>query len=720
MADFALIIGDVARHLLGEPNVVLSSKDELRFGAKGSLAVNLKVGTWYSHEENVGGGVIDLVKREVPGEVPMDWLKREGYVDDDTTEATFDYRDEAGRVVYQVVRTAGKKFRQRRPDAKGGWINNIRGVKRILYRLPELLGAAASGSAVYVPEGEKHCDALAALGLRATTNPGGAGKWVADYSAYLRDQDVVVLPDCDDVGRKHADQVAASLQGVAKRVRILALPDLKHKGDVVDWLRAGGTATRLEELAAAAPDWVSRGDDDGDEVPPPEFSEEALALKLAARHVGDVRYVAAWGKWYRWTGSYWRLDDVRETFNLARLVCREEAVKVNQPGLARSVASAKVRAAVLSLTCEDPRIATGADRWDVDPWLLNTPDGVVDLKTGLTRPNRAEDLMTRVTTVSPAAGADCPTWKKYLERVTDKNEELQLYLQRACGYMLTGTTYEHAMFFLYGLGANGKSTFVDAISGVLGSYHTTAAIETFTASINDRHPTELANLRGARLVSSTETEEGRWAESRIKALTGGDKVSARFMRQDFFEYTPTFKLVVFGNHKPGLRTVDDAFRRRMNLIPFIVKIPPMDRDLHLGERLRGEWGAILQWMVDGCLTWQRRGLDAPGVVVSSTDQYLEQEDTFKTWMDDCCVADGSAFTPTLWLFTSWKKWAERAGEYVGSQKRFVHRLEGAGFAADRVGTAGKDLRRGYRGLSLVPESGRGAGEEPELGGGSHF
>ena len=174
-----------------------------------------------------------------------------------------------------------------------------------------------------------------------------------------------------------------------------------------------------------------------------------------------------------------------------------------------------------------------------------------------------------------------------------------------CGYALTGITREHALFFLYGTGANGKSVFLNTVSGIMADYATTAPIETFIASRDERHPTDIAGLQGARLVTAFETEDGRrWAESKLKALTGGDRVAARFMRQDFFEFVPQFKLLIAGNHKPRLRAVDEAMRRRFNLVPFTVTIPEPERDKDLAEKLRDEWPGILRWMVERCLAWQ--------------------------------------------------------------------------------------------------------------------
>ncbi|MGD7248220.1 phage/plasmid primase, P4 family, partial [Ralstonia pseudosolanacearum] len=216
----------------------------------------------------------------------------------------------------------------------------------------------------------------------------------------------------------------------------------------------------------------------------------------------------------------------------------------------------------------DPKHAATADEWDADVWALNTPGGVVDLRTGQLRPHRREDRMTKVTTATPRGrnGEGCPAWLAFISDITGGNTDLAAYLQRVVGYCLTGVTSEHALFFLYGTGANGKSVFVNVLATILGDYAANAPMDTFMEARGDRHPTELAGLRGSRLVSSIETEQGRrWNESKVKAITGGDKVSARFMRQDFFDYLPQFKLLIAGNHKPAIRNVDEAMKRRLHL-----------------------------------------------------------------------------------------------------------------------------------------------------------
>src|ERR1700678_3481047 len=277
---------------------------------------------------------------------------------------------------------------------------------------------------------------------------------------------------------------------------------------------------------------------------PPAFSDDALAQRFADRHEGALRFIAAWGQWFRYNGKVWRQDDTLHAFDLARRICREASAECNgKEGVKAALASAKTVAAVERLARSDRRIAATIDQWDAEPWLLNTPDGVIDLRSGRLRPHRGDDYMTKITAVGP--GGDCPIFLAFLHRISGSDPELVAYFRREVGDALTGSTREQSLFFGYGTGANGKGVLLSTVAGILADYHRTAPIETFTVTNGDRHPTELAMLRGARLVTATETEEGRqWAEARVKQLTGGDRVPARFMRQDFFEYLPQFKLFI--------------------------------------------------------------------------------------------------------------------------------------------------------------------------------
>ena len=402
------------------------------------------------------------------------------------------------------------------------------------------------------------------------------------------------------------------------------------------------------------------------------FSDDALALRFTEKHGGILRYVAEWHRWYRWLGTHWQPERTLLAFDLARDLCRAAAKGANTGG--KGLASSTTVNAVVSLARADRRHAATTDQWDVDPWLLNTPGCTILLKTGESRVHAIGDHITKVTAVTPQQAA-CPIWLRFLETVTDGDLQLSGFLQRVAGYALTGSTRDQAMFFLYGLGANGKGVFINTLTGILGEYCRTAPMEMLLASKQDRHPTELAGLMGCRLVTAVETEQGRrWAEAKIKTLTGGDKVPARFMRGDFFEYTPTFKLLFAGNHKPGLNSVDEAIRRRFNLVPFTVTIPVERRDPELGEKLKAEWPGILQWMVDGCLDWQQHGLAAPACVMAATNAYFAEQDVVRNWMNECTTEDAQAELRASVLFGSWKEWCMENNEYAGSQKVFSQKL----------------------------------------------
>jgi putative DNA primase/helicase len=485
------------------------------------------------------------------------------------------------------------------------------------------------------------------------------------------------------------------LSGKASSQRTKSSQQMDYDNDNQNF--AGGIMSNVVAFATARHEQEIEASPLSD-VPP--FSEEALALEFAAAHQHDLRYVPTWG-WLHYDRK-WKLDDQLTAFDFSRRICRQAARECDKGPQAAAIASAKTVAAVERLARSDRLLIANVEQWDSDQFMLSTPNGVVDLKTGRIRQARPLDYVTKMTAVSPIDG--CPSWTEFLKRITDGDDELQSYLQRMVGYMLTGDTREHALFFAYGTGANGKSTLINAVSGMIADYHKTAPIETFTESKSDRHPTDLAGLRGARMVTAVETEEGRrWAEAKIKTLTGGDKISARFMRQDFFEYVPQFKLLIAGNHKPSLRTVDEAIRRRFHLIPFTVTIPPEQRDATLGDRLKDEWPGILAWAIEGCLRWQAIGLAPPRAVQEATSKYLEAEDSINAWIDETCRRDPNAFTASARLFSSWTVWASLSGEAVGTQKSFVHSLESRGFEQQRrrLGDRYSNPVRGFSGLRVA-------------------
>jgi P4 family phage/plasmid primase-like protien len=456
-----------------------------------------------------------------------------------------------------------------------------------------------------------------------------------------------------------------------------------------EWCREKGDARQLKRL------WDRAGAAGADDAP--AFSDEAIALQLTAEQGDDARYVAVWNRWLLWNDGHWVFDNTMQMWNRARDLCRRVSKGTQNKKLAADVASHKKVAAVISLARADRQHAAMTSQWDTDLWLLKSAGPVIDLQTGDARDAEREDYCTKAAAVAPSF-AYCPLWRAFLERITAGDAELKLYLQRIAGYCLTGIASEHVLFFFFGSGSNGKSVFINTLVGIWGDYATVSPMETFTATHTDRHPTDLAGLRGARLVVANETEADRqFAESRIKALTGGDKVAARFMRQDFFEYTPQFKLVIVGNHKPALSSVDEAIRRRIHLVPFTVTIPEAERDLGLPDKLKAEWPSILQWAIDGCTEWQRIGLAPPQGVLDATAEYFTEEDALARWIDECCRTGREQWGIGGKLWQSWKAWAERNNERVGTRKGFGQAMNNRGHKSD----ASQGVR-GYAGIDLQP------------------
>jgi putative DNA primase/helicase len=289
-------------------------------------------------------------------------------------------------------------------------------------------------------------------------------------------------------------------------------------------------------------------------------------------------------------------------------------------------------------------------------------------------------------------------WDAFLAKVVP-DEEVRAYLQRICGYSLTADISEHALFFFYGLGGNGKGVFLNTLRAILGDYASAAPAEMFMESQAQRHPTEIARLAGRRLIVSQEIERNqRWAESKINALTGGDPIVAHFMRQDDFEFYPQFKLALAGNHKPSLRSVNQAIRRRLQMIPFMVTIPDKERDRELKDKLKAEWPGILASFVRGCLEWQKDGLNPPKAVREATEAYLAEEDTVGRWIDDRCAVDKISTAYSAELYADWLWWCERVGERASSQKSFGQSLLDREYRQTRDGTG----QRQWIGIALKP------------------
>ncbi|MEW6523649.1 MAG: phage/plasmid primase, P4 family [Bacillota bacterium] len=635
--------------------------------------------------------------------------------------ATYNYRGESGKLIFQVCRTADKRFFQRRPDGNGGWINGLGNVKPVLYRLPELLQAVQRGEVAYVPEGEKDCDNLTRLGLAATTNPMGAGKWREHYSEWLKGANVVVLPDNDEPGIKHAKQVARSLHGKAASVRVLELPGLPSKGDVSDWLAAGGTKDGLLRLAAAAPEWRptesdqvksknATVDEHGHDYRPTDYGN---AERLVAAHGQDIKYCWPWRKWYIWTGARWLEDTRGEVLRRAKQIIRNmygEATQIDDDRerreflkfVLRSEQKDRLKAAV-ELAASETGIPVLPNEFDADPWLLNCANGTLDLRTGDLRPHRRQDMLTKQAPVAFDPDAKCPRWQQFLNEIMDGNDNLVRFLQRAAGLSLTGDTSEHLLLVLHGSGRNGKSTFLNTLLSVIGDYGMTTAPDLLLAKYSDRHPTELADLFGKRFVTAIESGEGRrFNEPLLKQLTGGDPVKARRMREDFWQFNPTHKLWLATNHKPQVRGTDLAIWSRIKLIPFAVQFPDGDprQDKQLPAKLREELPGILRWAVEGCLAWQREGLGVPDEVRTATESYRQDQDVLAAFLAECCMVNPLAKVPAKDLYQCYLQWCDENGERATTQRDFGMRLTERGFERYRGGKKGSIV---WRGIGILNE-----------------
>lgn len=418
-----------------------------------------------------------------------------------------------------------------------------------------------------------------------------------------------------------------------------------------------------------------------------DLSHDALALDMGARSWDrDARHVMLWGKWLFWAGSHWAKDMTCENFRRTRGYLGESARELlawaekraeelqasgDEKGAEKLLGCAKNEArllrhkstiaAVESLAQSNAASAVAADIFDANTRLLGTPGGTVDLKTGQVQPAKREDLITRLTSVSPQNG-DPKLWLKFLNDAFQGDKEMIAFLQRAAGYSLTGETSEHKLLFCYGGGRNGKGTFLETLFHITSDYSRRIAATALLNSHGEKHPTDLAGLHGARFVVGSELPRGKsWDEAALKDLTGGDVLTARFMRQDFFDFRPQFTLWIAGNTMPSFKGVDEALRARVVLIPFTVTVPPEKRDRLLPEKLRQEAGQILTWAIKGAIEWYKDGLKVPAKVADASREYMDGEDTLGQFLADETLPESLAFVTTTELYQRFSQWCAQQG-----------------------------------------------------------
>ena len=410
----------------------------------------------------------------------------------------------------------------------------------------------------------------------------------------------------------------------------------------------------------------------------------------------DVRYCAPWKKWLLWDGKRWNIDEkgaiyemgektVRKFFEKAPRQCRTTDEVMTMMAHARRSSTAHKIESMLTTTRWHHRVSILPDEMDRDQFLLNCENGVIDLHCGRLYPHLRERMITKVSPVVFDEEADCPTWKKFLKDIFDNNRELIKFVQRFLGCCLTGDMSAQSMFILYGNGANGKSTFINVVNKIMGDYATTTPTETFMQKKGEQASNDIARLKGARFVTAMESDEhGRLAESIIKRLTGNDVISARFLYGEYFEFIPTFKIVMATNHKPRVSGMDYAIWRRIKLIPFEQTFPVEKQDKRLPEKLERELPGILKWMVEGCIKWQRDGLGDAEAVSAATDEYKNQMSDIQMFLSDCCTMEEEGMVRACDIYSAYKNWCEENNERAKSNRNFGMLLVEAGLDKVRL------------------------------------
>jgi putative DNA primase/helicase len=444
-------------------------------------------------------------------------------------------------------------------------------------------------------------------------------------------------------------------------------------------------------------------------------TELANAQRFIERHGDNLRFVPAWGKWLVWSGRHWQVDDGCRVETLARDVVDEvwrgveasmrtveRSEAVSMVSFAKATASANGIQHFLSLARSEPGVPIKPAELDKNEWLLNCENGTIDLRTGELRPHSKSDYITKLCPTLYTKNHSSDTWERFVAEIMGGDAELVGFLQRLCGYWLTGSIRDHVLPIFYGTGANGKSVFLGTIEAMLGTdYAMHAPPDLLMVKRHDSHPTERADLFGRRLVTCVETESGgRLAESLVKELTGGDIIRARRMREDFWQFKPSHKLVVAANYKPIVRGQDHGIWRRLRLVPFAVTIPTDKQDKTLPDRLRKELHGVLTWCVRGCLEWQAKGLQEPQIVLGATEGYRADQDILADFFDECCLIEPHATVSAGRLYQAYTAWCKANGHDPDNSTVFGRKLGERGFESRKV-SGGSKVRDG---ISLLVSS----------------
>lgn len=428
----------------------------------------------------------------------------------------------------------------------------------------------------------------------------------------------------------------------------------------------------------------------------PRLSDTGNAERLVNLYGQDLRYCQPWKSWLVWDGTRWKKDNRKTVLRLGKQVIKEmyragENIQDQHERsqfmkhVAKSDQVNKIRS-MIELATADKRVAITPEDLDQNPYLLNLNNGTFDLINMEFRAHRREDNITKLIPIDYNVGATCPRWKQFLEQIMDDSQSMIDFLQRAIGYSLCGNTSEQVMFILFGTGANGKSTLIETIADLLGEYATQTPTETLLNRGNGSIPNDIARLKGARFVYAMEAEQNRYlAESRVKQLTGGDTISARYLYGEYFQFAPEFKLFLSTNHKPEIRGTDYAIWRRIRVIPFTVHIPEEKQDPTLKEKLAQELPGILNWALRGYTRWKEKRLSYPEPILNATKEYRSEMDILAEFLETRVQQNAQASTKASELFQVYKEWCSENNEKPMSQRTLGLRLAEHGFQKKRTG-----------------------------------
>jgi putative DNA primase/helicase len=418
-----------------------------------------------------------------------------------------------------------------------------------------------------------------------------------------------------------------------------------------------------------------------------QYTDTTNADRLVKEFGSCIRYNAAWKKWLVWNERYWQVDEgERKIHRYAKEMVRgiyddalehsDLKIRMDIEKFATQSENIKRLNACIELASKRDEVKIESDDLDKNHWLLNVENGTYDFETNDFREHRKEDYISKIASVGYDVDAGCLEWKQFLLTIMDYKMELVKFLQTAAGYSMTGNTTEHAMFMLYGSGANGKSTFLNTLMNILGGYATSAPAETFMKQQGDRISNDIARLRGTRFVTTSEVEQGRrLSENLVKDLVGNDKMTARFLYGEFFTFYPTCKIFMATNHKPTITGNDEGMWRRMRLIPFTTRIPDEEQDKTLTEKLLKESSGILNWLIDGTMRWKTEGLKIPDEVKNATEEYRDEMNIIGKFLKECTAVRQGARIGARELFKVYQGWCEENNERACNERFFGSRMK---------------------------------------------